>query len=91
MIPGFVIAPPAAVRFRRISPIEVTPAAEMAEASIIVIGLAVSISERLIREPVTSIRSTACSAPSSAEKTEVATNLVAAAPTISAKRMLLAT
>ena len=90
LIPALVMAPPAEVIFCRTSSILTAPEAMIDEASITLTGLAVSISVRLIREPVTSIRST-LSAPSSAAKTVGTLKAVAATPPTNAKRTALVT
>ena len=53
LIPGFVIAPPVAVIFCSTESTDTAPEAAISSAPIIVTGLAVSISARLMREPVT--------------------------------------
>ncbi len=53
LIPGLVIAPPVAVIFCNTLSMLVAPIALISSAPIIVTGLAFSMSERLMREPVT--------------------------------------
>ena len=79
LIPGLVIAPPAAVMSCKIESIDVAPDARISSAPITVTGLAVSISARLIREPVISIRSTSCAEDSAAATLVVENNGIAAA------------